>query len=47
MRVLSALYSALTLTLVGKKSKSYRSASRSTMNHPLPLVGGYGSTRPA
>lgn len=47
MRVLSALYSALTVSLIGEKSNAYRSASRSTMNHPLPLVGGYGSTRPA
>ena len=46
MRVLSALYSALTVSLIGEKSNAYRRASRSTMNHPLPLIGGYGSTRP-
>lgn len=46
MRVLSALYAAVTLALLGEKSNAWRSASRSSLNHPLPLVGGYGSTRP-
>lgn len=47
MKVISAIYSAIALSLVGEKSNAWWSASRSTLNHPLPLVGGYGSTRPA
>lgn len=45
MRVLSALYSVLTLSLIGEKSNAYQSAAASTSKQPLPLVWGYGKVR--
>lgn len=45
MRVLSALYSALTISLIGEKSNAYRNAVASTSKQPLPLVWGYGKVR--